>query len=404
VTGSAPRSRRRLPPWSLALAMLVLLVLAALVAGPPGTPGPPLDPASTAPDGLRGVRDLLGSVGVTSEVALEPPHDTSARVFVPVDLLGTERRDALEDWVRRGGTLVVADAASPLHGLEPTGVGLAGILGATPRRAECDLAAVADVAEVVHAAWTGLELPDGDATACFPTGEGEAWLVVRALGEGTVVALGSAEPFTNGQLDRADNAVLAAALLGPAPGGELVVVPRPPVGEGDTGLLDLVAPRVWRGLAVIALGLFLGLLWRGRRLGAPVPERLPPVVPAAELARSVAALLQRAHSREGAAAQLRRHARRETADRLGAAPTTSPDALVHLAVTRTGVAPDVARTALVDDRVGDDAELVTVARASAALRSATGAGPPTGPSPTPRSRLPRPDRADEALGHRSDRP
>jgi hypothetical protein len=378
MSGAVTRGRRRVSTSVVVVAMLILLVIAAVVAGPPASPGPPLDPDSTAPDGLRGVRDLLETVGVTSEVALEAPADTAARVFVPVDVLGTERRDALEDWVRRGGTLVVADATSPLHGLEPTGTGLAGILGATPRRAECELAAVDTVSEVVHAGWTGLEVPEQGAAACFPTGEGAAWLVVRTQGEGTVVALGSADPFTNGQLDRGDNAVLAAALLGPAPGGELVVVPRPPVGEGETGLLDLVAPRVWRGLGLVGLGVLLALLWRGRRLGPPVPERLPPVVPAAELARSVAGLLQRARSREGAAAHLRRQARRATADRLGAASTTSADALAHLAATRTGVDPELARTALVDVDVDDDEGLVAVARATVALRRATDTGLPAG--------------------------
>jgi hypothetical protein len=361
--------RRRFPRWLVAVAMVGLLVAATLITGPPGSTAP-LDPDSTASDGLRGVRDLLTEVGVDVEVSLERPVDISTKVFVPLDLLGTQRRDDLLAWVRDGGTLVVADPGSPLHGLTSGGAGLAGALGATPRRPNCDLEGLDEVGEVLHSGWRGFEAPDG-AVACFPVGDDQAWLVVRREGEGTVIALGSADPLTNGQLDRADNAVLAAALLGPAPGDHLVVVPRPAVGEGDTGLLDLVPTRIWRGLAVLFVAVVLAALWRSRRLGPPVAERLPPVVPSAELARSVAGLLQRAHSRQGAADQLRAGARREAAERLGAAPMSRPADLVALATTRTTIDPDVARTALLDGPVDDDQTLVAVARASAETRRAS---------------------------------
>jgi hypothetical protein len=383
--GDEPRardSRWRPSRWAIALAMVALLVLAAVITGPPGDTEP-LDPDGTDRAGLRGVRDLLASVGVASEVSLDPPRDRSTRVFVPLDQLGTQRREAFLDWVREGGTLVVADPRSLLHDLAPTGAGFAGVFGATPRRTGCDLPALAEVGEVVHGGWVDLEVAEG-ATGCFPGGPDEAWLVVLDEGEGTIVALGSAEPFTNGQLDRGDNAVLAAALLGPAPGAALVIVPRAPVGEGDVALLDLVPVRVWRGLAVLLLALVLGVVWRGRRLGLPVPERLPPVVPAAELARSVAGLLQRARSRPGAAALLRAHARQEVADRLGATRASVPEELVELAVARTGVPPEVARTALLDAPVGDDEALVEVARAAATLRAALSGGraAPTSPRRT----------------------
>jgi hypothetical protein len=360
--------RRRLPRWVLALAMTALLVLAAVIAGPP-TADEPLDPESVAPEGLRGVRDLLETVGVQTDVSLDLPIDISTTLFVPVDRLGQRRHDELIAWVREGGTLVVADPTSRLHGLGSSPPGFEGVLGATPRQPACDLRAVAEVDEVVHADWTGLRVPD-DATGCFPIDDEAAWLVVRSEGAGTIVALGSAAPFTNRNLDRADNAVLAGSLLGAAPGDRVVFVPRPPLGEGDATLLDLVAPRVWRGLGVLLVASLLGVLWRSRRLGPPVPERLPPVVPAAELARSVAGLLQRAHSHQGAAAQLRAQTRREVGTRLGAPGSASGEELARLAVARTGLAPDVAHAALVDGPVADDDDLVEVARAAGRVRDA----------------------------------
>jgi hypothetical protein len=369
VAAATDGGRARRPPrWVLAVAMTALLVLAAVITGPPAT-DEPLDPDSVAPEGLRGLRDLLEAVGVQTDVSLDLPVDMSTKLFVPLDRLGERRHEAIAAWVRDGGTLVVADPTSRLHGLGSSPPGFEGVLGATPRRPACALDAVEEVDEVVHAGWSGLTVPDG-ATGCFPVGDEAAWLVARPEGAGTIVALGSAAPFTNRDLDRADNAVLAASLLGAAPGDRVVFVPLPPLGEGDATLLDLVAPRVWRGLGVLLVASLLGVLWRSRRLGPPVPERLPPVVPAAELARSVAGLLQRAHSRQGAAAQLRVHARREVGARLGAPGSASGEELAQLAVARTEVAPDVARTALVDGPVDDDGGLVEVARAAGTLRRA----------------------------------
>jgi hypothetical protein len=316
VSAELATDRRRVPRWALATAAIGLLVAAAVLAGPPAGDAP-LDPTSVAPDGLRGVRDLLAEVGVESDVSLDPPVDTSTNVFVPLDLLDRTRREALLDWVEAGGTLVVADPGSPLHGLTATGRGLAGLRGRDRAGAGLRPRGVADVGEVLHAGWVGYEVPDGG-TACFPLGEeGEAWLVVRPVGEGTIVALGSADPLTNAQLDRADNAVLAAALLGAAPGDRLVVVPGRRSGRGTRGSSTWWRPGSGAGSACCVLAVLLGLAWRGRRLGQPVAERLPPVVPAAELARSVAALLQRAGSRDGAARLLRERARRDVVAGLG---------------------------------------------------------------------------------------
>jgi hypothetical protein len=378
-------ARRPLPRWALALAGVALLVVAALVAGP--TDGEvPLDPDGVGPEGLRGLREVLAEVGVHTDVALDPPADTDVRAFVPVDLLNRARREDWRGWVERGGLLVVADPASPLHGLAATGPGLADLVGATARAPGCDALASRGVAEVRHGSWVDLEVPDDARWACFPAGDGTAtaWAVARPVGAGTVVALGSAAPFTNGALGRADHAVLAAALLAPAPGDRVVLVPRPPVGEGDEALLDLVAPRVWRGLGLLALATLLTLLWRGRRLGAPVTEPLPPVVPAAELARSVAGLLQRADDRAGAAAALRRALRRDVTEVLGAPAGTPPDRLAaSLAARLPSLPADLVDTALVDRPVDRDEDLVHVARAVETCRSALRAGPgAAAPAPT----------------------
>jgi hypothetical protein len=120
--------------------------------------------------------------------------------------------------------------------------------------------------------------------------------------------------------------VLAAALLGPAPGDRLVVVPRPDEAPtGGDGLLGLVPDGVWQLLALLVLALLLAVVWQGRRDGVVVSESLPPVLPSAELARSLAGLLQR---------------RRPRRRRRAAAAGQPPDRARTL-----GLAPDTLRAA-----------------------------------------------------------
>jgi hypothetical protein len=355
---------------------LLALVLSVFLLGPP-VGGLPLDPDSVAPDGLRGVVEVLEELDVDVTVALTPPDDPGTRALVPVDRLDADARTAWSEWVEDGGELVVADPGSPLHDLAP--VGSDQLFGRSARAPDCDL--LPEVGEVLHSDWEGIEVPDG-ATACFPVGDDGAWLVRTARGEGAVIVLGSAAPLTNGLLDQADNAVLAAALLGPAPGARLVVIPRPdevPAGEG--GLLALVPDGVWQLLALLVLALLLAVLWQGRRDGVVVGESLPPVLPSAELARSLAGLLQRAGDRADAAERLRRGNRRTVARTLGMAPDAAPATLLHEVLRRSAVAQEDAEVALLPGEVDDDAGLVAVAAAGRRLRADLTRAPsePTGP-------------------------
>lgn len=380
------RIRFGLRQISLVAAALVTVVLAVLVLGPPGEDGLPFDPRSTAPDGLAGVVELLGESGVQVDIEISLPDDTSTRVFVPVDQLTTERRAEVEDFVTRGGTVVVAGDASPLHDLTPAGAPVSDVFGATTRAPACP--ELAEVGPVEHDAWAAMEVPDG-AIACFTDDGDTAWLVSRSRGAGHVIAIGSATPFTNGWLAEADNAVLAAAVLGPGEEDRLVVIPRPEVGEGETPLIELVPAGVWRFLALILAAAVVGVLWRARRLGPPVEERLPPVLPSAELARSVAQLFQRSGDRDAAATRLRDDVRREVGRWLGV-PAGTPDARVaELLAERTDVSVDDARTALLDGPVADDAALSHLAAAVVRVRDACHR--PAVPS----------ERADEPLGRSS---
>lgn len=362
-TGPARRRVRR--RRTLAAVGALTLLLAGIVIGGAPEQGRPLDPRSTAPNGLQGLVDLAEAMGAQVDISSEIPNDMSTTVLVARDGLGEERRQGLRSWARDGGGLVVTDRASPLHDLEPAGAPVTDMIGPSSRAPGCDVPALNEVATVRHASWAGFEEPD-DARACF-SGEGQAWLVARGHGRGSLVALGSPAPLINDALDDADNAVLAAALLFPESGARLQIVPPDAGPPAERSVDDLVPPRVWGALGLGLGAAVLALLALGRRLGRPIEERLPPTVPGAELVRSLGGLLQRGGRRDSAARRLRAGARAELARALGlgAAPA---EVLADEARRRLDLSAETAHRALVDGPVEDDDALVAVGEATARLR------------------------------------
>lgn len=383
----APTSAGRGGPvrraWPIAAGIVVVGAL-VVILGPTGG-GPALDPDSAGGDGLLGLVLLLEELEVEVEVGLEPPGDIDTTVFVPLDLLGEERRERFLDWARAGGTLIVA-GETRFHDREDLGTPLQEVFGPAARTVGCDAPELDVVGEVRHDGWRDLGDDDGD-LRCFPSPDAGGWLLLSELGAGQLTILASADPFTNAWLGQADNAVLATALLGRAPDHTLQVVPRPPAGERDVGLLDLVAPGVWRALLLLTVAVVVLVVARSRRLGPPVEERLPPVLPSGELARSLAGLTARAGDRQGAAARLRSRARQRASSVLGLPSNADDQLIIQRLAAVTSVSDGDAALALRDQRIADDAALVEVARAVAVvldrLEHPTAGPEPHDPPPPP---------------------
>lgn len=338
-----------------------LLVLAVLVgtylSAARRTEGPPLDPDSTATDGARALVELLGRYGEV-DVLDSVPSDEHATAVVLRDRFDRGAESRVREWVRAGGTLVVADRGSTL--LPP----VLGELGGEAA-VSCDLPGTRGV----HA----LDLGDGavlDARggrACR-TPDGAPLVVEERIGSGRIVALGGPAPFTNERLDEADNAVLAVGLLVPEPGaGVAFLRPSLAVGGGDRSLVDLVGTPVRAALAQLAVAFGIVVLWRARRLGRPVAEPQQVRIESAELTDAVGRLLARSRHPGRAAAVLRDRARRDLSGPLGL-PLDAPAAsVVDALAARTTLEPDEAHRATLAPVTTDD-ELVEVAALLARVR------------------------------------
>lgn len=380
-------SRRSTPPWVTVVVAGVVLLLAVLIVGPVTTPttGPPLDPESSAPDGLLGLVRVLEALDVEVAVTADPPADATTRAYLPVDVLTDGARAEWDAWVAAGGTLVVTDAWSPLHERDFRALGFGQGWVPEERTADCPVVP-AEVGTVVHDTWVGVPYEDGE-VACYGDADQHAWLVEVDHGDGRLLLVGSSQPFVNAWLPEGDNALLAAALFGPEPGAGLVLIPRDASGEVDVGLLDVVPEGVWRALLLALLALVIGVIARARRLGRPVEERLPRVLPSAELATSLAGLSRRAGDRSGAAARLRARARAGVARNLGMAADTPAEELVQRFAATSPLDADDIRVAFVDGPVEDDPALVAVAAAVSRVLHEIGVGPadthaaPTEPVP-----------------------
>ncbi len=382
--------RARALAWAGVLMGIAVLVLVVRRSSGDGTP---LDPEGTGELGAKALVLLLAEGGADVRVSARPPSPDRRTAIVLRDTFDQARADDIMGWVRGGGTLVVTDPASPLTQAQPylspvpsapTDGDLRGSCRAIPA-----LAAIATIPTAQSLVYDRAGRAPG-AVGCFSTDDGD-WLVATPVGRGTVVAMGGAGPFVNARLDRADAAGLAMALLAPAPGTPTQIVSDlapdaaevgadEPTGEGGafSGL-----PGRGRVAGIQLLVAFLGAaLWRGRRLGRPVPEDPLVQIPGSELVLTVGNLYQKGRHRRRAAQVLVQQARRAVTDRLGLPRSSDPQTIVEVASSRTGVPVDRVAAAVAPPDPPDDEALVALARATQALAE-TLAHPPASNSEQP---------------------
>lgn len=382
----------------LALAALVVAVLVALPLARGGQR--PLDPSSATPEGARAVAEILTDQGLEVRrldrldelVAAAGPGTTTVVVDVGVPL-PPDRLEALgesrTDVVLLDPGFVLLDAFAPELALA----------GATEEGGSVEPACSQPDAEAAGGIAGGGSryvpvAPGGAAaTVCYPQGDdpaaGGSYAVV-AGDRADVTVLGRPQLLTNAELARDGHAALALRALGRQPvvlwylPDPLDPALAPP--DAAPGPLELLPSWVpWVGWQLLVAGLVV-VVWRFRRLGRLVPERLPAVVRSVETAEGRARLYRRSGARDRAAALLRADAAHDLGVRLGAPRGTSSRevaALVSAAIGDRWPAPAVTDV-LVGPPPRDDAALARLAGDLDALRGTVrAAAPAANPGPSP---------------------
>lgn len=372
---AAPVSRRRrITTWIAIAAVLVGVGIAGSVLSGIGewTERDVLDPESAGPNGTRALVEILRERGVEVVVVRDRAAATAALAEAPATLALADPAALTED-----GLTAVTDAAADVVLLDPRARTLRVLLpgsttyGVGPGsmvEPECDLAE----AQRAGAITPGAVYQAGSQTvACYPTGGGYGLLAAEAEGS-RVAAVDGRALFTNEHLAEAGNAALAVNLLGRHP---MLVWYMPGIGDtdlpaGDPTLGELTPPWVSPVIVLLLVSGVAAAIWRGRRFGPLVAERLPVTVRAAETTEGRGRLYAQARDALHAADQLRIGTLGRLGRMLGLGPSASADEIADAAAARTGADRGAVRGILIHEIPHTDAELVALDQRLRALEEA----------------------------------
>ncbi|MEU9883412.1 DUF4350 domain-containing protein [Streptomyces phaeochromogenes] len=375
-TSASPTARQL---WTRArgvlLALVVLLAAAvAIAAVRSGAESGSLDPRSATPSGSRAVAELLADRGVSTRVVttLEEASsatgsDTTLLVAGP-DLLTDRQQDRLHSaFANSGGrTILVAPTAPSVGTLAPGVDADPAPSFDTTLSPNCSLPAArrAGKAETGGIRYT-TSAPGAD--SCYP-GDGLPTLlrIPAAEGNGDTVVLGAPDILQNERLDKQGNASLALQLLGSRPH---LVWYLPSLSDdsatdaGDRSFVDLM-PSGWLwGTLQLFFAAILAALWRARRLGPLVPEKLPVAIRASETVEGRARLYRKSNARDRAAAALRSTTRTRLAPLVGVSPAQAhaPEALLPALSAQLHREGQALHSLLFGPPPSDDAALIALA-------------------------------------------
>jgi len=373
VTATTPTVRasaRRARPW-VALAVVALLgaVAAVLLSGSDATGGRALGPENAAPAGAKALVEVLRDQGIDVRVVSTLDDARSAAARPDTTLLVDDAGSYLvaDQWGELGDAasslVLLAPGAVALDALVP-GVGLAAQVDDGVRDLGCDLPPLSRV-ERVHAAGLAYSVddvdPGADVVACVRDPESDAaGLVVVDDGDRRVVVVGTTTALSNGTVATAgaDDAAYGLALLGQTDTLVWYLPGVDDVPEGAGTLATLTPGWVTPVLLLLTATAVAAMVWRGRRLGPLVVERMPVVVRASETTEGRARLYERSGQRRHALDQLRIGTLGRLARLTGLASTSSVDEVVDRVAGLLQADPRGLRHVLVDADPADDAELV----------------------------------------------
>ncbi|MEU6661095.1 DUF4350 domain-containing protein [Streptomyces sp. NPDC046821] len=360
----------------LLAAVLVLITAAAIALVRSNAAHGRLDPRSADPNGSRAVAQLLAGHGVSTRVvtttaaarAAASP-DTTVLVASP-DLLTEHQLSQLRSATARSGgrTVLIAPGTPTLSTFTPDVTASATPSTGTLQKPGCALPAAHRAGDAETAGRRYATYP-ADADACYPSKGLPTLLRLPEAHGGDTVLIGAPDILFNSRLDQHGNASLALQLLGSRP--HLVwYLPSlsddssaTGTGTGGRGLLDLL-PSGWLwGTLQLFVAAALAALWRARRLGRLVPERLPVAIHASEAVEGRARLYRKANARDRAASALRTATRTRLAPLIGVPPSQAhtPETLLPALTAALHTPGQDPRPLLFGPPLADDAALIALA-------------------------------------------
>jgi hypothetical protein len=359
-TGS-PR-RRRVGGW-IAIAIVLLLVggIGAVLTGlTQWAQRDALDPDSAGPNGARALVTILREQGLEVVVA----HDRAAvrEALAPGATLVLPDMPALSDAAVRA----VSDGFDDVVLIEPRARTLrlflprsdpAGVAADQPVEPDCALPEAERSGAVAPGA---VYEPGPEIEACYPSADAYGLLVADGS-ERRVSAVDGRALFVNASLAEDGNAALAVNLMGRHP---LVVWYVPGLDDtdltGDPTLGELTPPWVSPVIVLLLVAGIAAGVWRGRRFGPLVAERLPVTVRASETTEGRARLYARSRDAVHAVDQLRISALGRLSSLLGLGPAASAAEIADAAADRLGWDRRAVRGILIDELPANDSDLVAL--------------------------------------------
>lgn len=361
-TLEAPSRRRRVTAW-VAIGLVLLIVGAigaALAMNAQWAERDALDPESAGPDGTRALVQILRDHGVEVQVARTHEEagsllagDADTLVLPDTPSLSVERLAELVDSAT--DTVLIEPRTRTIDLLIP-GATLAGAAPSGVVQPGCRLGDAERAGGVQPGT---LFAAGGGTTACYAV-DGAHGLLAAFNGDRRSSVVDGTTLFTNEHLAENGNAALGVNLLGRHP---VVVWYQPGLGDTDLADTDLTLGELtppWVS-AVIVLLLVAGIaagIWRGRRFGPLVAERLPVTVRASETTEGRARLYAQSRDALHAADQLRIGALERLARLLGLGAGASAQEIADAAASRAEIDRAAARGILIDELPATDADLV----------------------------------------------
>ncbi|MEH6780877.1 MAG: DUF4350 domain-containing protein [Rhodoglobus sp.] len=354
--------------WIAAAVVVIVVGVVSLNLAGNAVEGPPLDPTSPYEAGSQAVAEVLRDQGVdvivttTLEEARAALGSGNESTLFFSNFEGYLTEDQVADAAGLASTVIVAEPIlNELLEIAPE-VAQAGTSSA-PVAAGCSALTSSTAPEITAgpSSYRVIE-PSSTITACYGNDDDGYGLISLDRGDTELRILGATDALTNGGVTASDNAAFALRLLGEH---DTLVWYTPSFLDiadgGGTATPDELAPGwVLPGTWLFALTLLAGALWRGRRFGPLVIEKLPVTVRSSETMQGRARLYAKSAARLHTLDSLRIGTLRRLAALCGMPTTASVDDVINRVSPLVEQPLAQLRRLLIDAEPASDHELIAL--------------------------------------------